>query len=600
MTNQEIVNSKLGEGIEDESDNKTNKEIQSGNVNENENYNELDSNTNNIQRTEENKSENPYLKYITQIEQLQNELELEKNITNSLKNYGTSGEELIKLKTDLQENERKLLQLKQTNKKQEEALNNLRKKIAKETPKIKTNSQNKYKNDNKRGDLKQNEAINIVLKIKDRELNDAIQRMNNLKKENQKLKNELYKNEDYNKKLEIKDTSREYSDKIKELNTELKIINKQLAQHKICLNEQNKINNEYKELKNQLKQLKSNTNENKIKINEIQAKPYSISKDLMEKNLFSNRLSNKRKRSVLSVSENKINNFSTIQATSNKNIILPPIATPRKNSENKNNIPNEQSILTKDFIEKIKNYFGNEIENFETLLFKLNEIENCKKAIENKHRNELHQFNKQINALDEQFQILNNNGKANNSNIKVLKNKLNVIKGQTRIQTKKFIELKKEYDSLDDISKGKDYEISLLLGQINSLRNLVSYTNDEMPEDKMDTYINQLKREQKKEIKIEEKNENKGEDDGEKDKKYEKESNSVCNTESSKNIKNEKKENEKKAGNTIDIKSYSSKKNNNKINLINNNSHILNKLKNIRNKNKRYGFSDDKTENGKK
>ena len=598
MTNQEIVNSKKGEGIEDESDNKTNKEnkeIQSENGNENENYNELDSNTNNIQRTEENKSEDPYLKYITQIEQLQNELELEKNITNSIKNYGTSGEELIKLKTDLQENERKLLQLKQTNKKQEEALNNLRKKIAKETPKIKTNSQNKYKNDNKRGDLKQNEAINIVLKIKDRELNDAIQRMNNLKKENQKLKNELYKNEDYNKKLEIKDTSREYSDKIKELNTELKIINKQLAQHKICLNEQNKINNEYKELKNQLKQLKSNTNENKIKINEIQAKPYSISKDLMEKNLFSNRLSNKRKRSVLSVSENKINNFSTTQATSNKNIILPPIATPRKNSENKNNIPNEQSILTKDFIEKIKNYFGNEIENFETLLFKLNEIENCKKAIENKHRNELHQFNKQINTLDEQFQILNNNGKANNSNIKVLKNKLNVIKGQTRIQTKKFIELKKEYDSLDDISKGKDYEISLLLGQINSLRNLVSYNDDSMPEDKMDIYINQLKREQKKEIKIEEKNENKGEDNGEKDKKYEKESNSVFNTESSKNSKKEK-----KAGNTIDIKSYSSKKNNNKINLINNNSHILNKLKNIGNKNKRYGFSDDKIENGKK
>ena len=237
MANKENDSSKLLESIES-SENKSIKEDQS--------EKDLETNTNNnIQLIEENNSEDPYIKYITQIEQLQNELLLEKSITNSLKNYGMAGDELVKLKSDLQDKEQKLIQLKQTNKKQEEALNTLRKKIAKEIPKnIKSYSQNKFKQNKNNNDIIQNEAVNIVLKIKDRELNDAIQKMNSLKKENQNLKDELYKNDDYSKKVEIVDTSKENEKKIKELNTELKILNKQLVEHKICIEEQSAINKE--------------------------------------------------------------------------------------------------------------------------------------------------------------------------------------------------------------------------------------------------------------------------------------------------------------------------------------------------------------------
>mgnify|MGYP006936069760 CR=1 FL=1 len=81
----------------------------------------------------------------------------------------------------MRENEQKLFQLKQTNKKQEEALNDLRRKISKDIPKYKSYTQNKYKKQNKNGDVVNNEAINIVLKVKDRELNEAIQKVNILK-----------------------------------------------------------------------------------------------------------------------------------------------------------------------------------------------------------------------------------------------------------------------------------------------------------------------------------------------------------------------------------------------------------------------------------
>ena len=71
MTNKENDDSQLMENL-DELENKSNNETQS--------ENDLDLNTNNIQLIEENNNEDPYLKYITQIEQLQNELELEKSI----------------------------------------------------------------------------------------------------------------------------------------------------------------------------------------------------------------------------------------------------------------------------------------------------------------------------------------------------------------------------------------------------------------------------------------------------------------------------------------------------------------------------------------
>ena len=116
-------NENISNSQDKNNDNKLKKESENEQEDEDDNLNMNEEKNN-------NKGEDPYLKYITHIEQLQSELELEKSITNSLKNYGTAGEELIKLKTELQDKEQKLLQLQQTHRKQEEALNELRKKIS--------------------------------------------------------------------------------------------------------------------------------------------------------------------------------------------------------------------------------------------------------------------------------------------------------------------------------------------------------------------------------------------------------------------------------------------------------------------------------------
>ena len=61
-------------------------------------------------------------------------------------------------------------------------------------------------------------------------------------------------------------------------------------------------------------------------------------------------------------------------------------------------------------------------------------------------------------------------------------------------------ELKKELLSKINISKEKDYEISILIGQINSLRNLANYTNVEIPQDDISEYIEKLKQEKEADI----------------------------------------------------------------------------------------------------
>ena len=153
-------NSKL---FEDNNENKTNN-IKKNKKDINESY----SNIIKLMDEKETNSEEPFINYITQIEQLQNELKLEKSISNTLKNSNGVGEELAKLQKILQEKEQKLLKLKQINDKQEEVLIELKKKISKEFARSKKSySQNNYKNHNttKNNEIMQNEAVNIKTMI---------------------------------------------------------------------------------------------------------------------------------------------------------------------------------------------------------------------------------------------------------------------------------------------------------------------------------------------------------------------------------------------------------------------------------------------------
>ena len=441
--------------------------------------------------------------YIAQIEELENELNLEKNINKKIKN-NINNEEILQLKNDLNQKNLMLEKLISTNKKQKSALSLLTKQLDKENKKrLKIKSPNTFI-DTERSERTgtKPDAVDIVLKVKDKELSNATIKMNVLKIENDGLKKLLYENEDYNNNINMEDKAKEMNEKIQKYNNEKNLLIKQLKIHKKCIEEQAQYKEQYDNLKLELKQAKSNIHNivsktleliNSHKKNEKNSLYLGIHSQDDINNSNSNRYNNGtisspniHSKKIRIKNQKKIN---IIDSNKKKGVLLPLIS-----SQNCSNNQNE-SILTDSFTKKIKEYLDNDEEEYNTLINKITNIENRRKIIEIKHKSELKQFNSQIVSLNEQFQLLNCDKKGTNSNIRVLKYKLNTIKGDNKQHSRKLIELKKELQEKINISKEKDYEISLLIGQINSLRNLANITNIEIPQDDISDYINKIKKE---------------------------------------------------------------------------------------------------------
>ena len=482
-------------------------------------------NNKNILKNNINKKE---LEYIAQIEELENEIKLEKNINKKLKNI-FNPDDITQLKNDLDQKNTLLEKLIATHKKQKYALNILTKQLDKEnkkrmkikSPEIKRNN-NDEDSDRSEKILSKKEAIDIVLKVKDKELSNATIKMNLLKSENDGLKKILYENEDYNNNINMEDKVKEMNDKIEKFNIEKSLLLKQLKLHKKCIEEQKEYNEEYENLKEELKQTKKNIQTIRSQtlklINNNEKKNASLNNNKLYLGLQSLDNINNNRYNYGTISTPNIHNKIKIKnqkkeinnkiIKNTKGIVLPLIYSSQ-------NLNQDDSILTDTFTKKIKEYLDNDEDEYTTLITKITNIENSRKLIENKHKSELKQFNTQIDTLKEQFQLLNCDSKGSTCNIRVLKYKLNTIKGDNRQYTKKINELKKELNEKINLSKEKDYEISLLIGQINSLKYLANYDNIEIPQDDISNYIEKIK--QEKENEINEKTEE--EEEKEKDKK---------------------------------------------------------------------------------
>ena len=124
--------------------------------------------------------------YIALIEGLENELLIEQYITKSLKKDPNFNEEINKLKSELNNKNNKLEQLKLINKKQENTLIEFQNKLKKEINKKGMNNKVIINNE-----VSKNEAINNAIKLKDSALINVLNKMNSLKKENEELKKKL-------------------------------------------------------------------------------------------------------------------------------------------------------------------------------------------------------------------------------------------------------------------------------------------------------------------------------------------------------------------------------------------------------------------------
>ena len=433
--------------------------------------------------------------YIAVIEGLENELLIEQHITKSLKNDTSFNEEVNKLKSELNNKNTKLEQLKSINKKQENTLIEFKNKLKKEVNKkamnnkVIINSENNI-NLNCLKEVSKNEAINNAIKIKDSALMNVINKMNLLKKENEELKKKIYQNESsfncsHVANPSYEDSSQKNMEKIKFLQNEIKMLNKQLIEHNRCIEEQNTVNKEYNSLKNELRLLKINNQDVKNKIKEFEKKILNIEINdinnnslvnyntnnltIRKKNPNGNNIGDKRQSSV------KNSMLSRTTPKSQKLDILPIISIQPlvPNTYNYiNNQNNNKSILSDDFIKKIKKYFNNNEKEFLTLINKIHNIEkNGNNAVDtNSNFYQLRKYNTQLGRLDKN-KMTNFDGKEGENNQNLMNYKYNTLNDENKLQNKKIEDLQKQLNNMRKIGKEKDNEISTLLNKITQMKN---------------------------------------------------------------------------------------------------------------------------------
>ena len=462
--------------------------------------NKIESDENRIEDNKEDLKEN--LKdnddeYIAMIEGLENELLIEQYITKSLKKDPDFNEEINKLKSELNSKNNKLEKLKLINKKQENTLVEFKSKLKKEINKKAMNNKVIINNENIKNikEVSKNEAINNAIKLKNSALINVINKMNSLKKENEELKKKIYQNEStyncsHNNNTNYEDSSQKNLEKIVFLQNEIKLLNKQLLEHNKCIEEQNMINKEYNNLKNELKLLKINNQEIKNKIKEFERKILNIEINDINNNNINNNNDNyltMKKNNILALNivtkrQSSVKNTSfskTIQKSQKQNLlpiisIQPLVPNTHNYLYNQNN---NKSILTEDFLKRIKKYFNNEYE-FYSLINKIKNLENNGNSnLDNIAYGELKKYNTQFWALDKK-KLLNLDGNETDSNIKMMNYKLNTLKDENKLQNKKIEELQKNIDNIKNIGKEKDNEISLLLNKINSMKKELKITDN--------------------------------------------------------------------------------------------------------------------------
>ena len=102
-----------------------------------------------------------------------------------------------------------------------------------------------------------------------------------------------------------------------------------------------------------------------------------------------------------------------------------------------------------------------------------------------------------LHSLDEKFRILNIDKKFSVRNSQLLKNKLNVFILEKHQKIKQIKELQKELQNQINISKTKNNEISDLMKQIKSIKDLVSLCQIKVEDNNIRKYIEHIKKERR-------------------------------------------------------------------------------------------------------
>jgi hypothetical protein len=286
--------------------------------------------------------------------------------------------------------------------------------------------------------------LEIVLKLKEKELKNKMNLLEILRKDNEQLNKTLESSSSIKAVIDLQDKLKLKEKENMDLVSEIKALNRQLEEHKKCMKVKGQSDEEMRLLKEELKKAKEISKDCQIKLKEEESKH------------------TKTKDSLLNLKREYDNTKKIEIQKNNSNVDLKKIS-------NLNHDPNINNMLEEDA--KVKKAEETE----EKLEKKVQVLEQSRQSMENRYKSEIKAIQKKLIQKEEQIEYMSNQFKEIEQKNKIMSFQVNEYKNEQKIYQRKLNEVQNIIENNNTLLKEKEQEINILVGQINSLKKLVKH-----------------------------------------------------------------------------------------------------------------------------
>jgi chromosome segregation ATPase len=425
------------------------------------------------------------------------------NATQELQGLKESFEKKVEEKQkEIREKEKTITVITQTNTKLLQSLDELKKEVDTHLDKV---SFNKVKT--RIEETKQN-PLEIVLKVKEKELKNSNQLIEILRKDNEQLQKAVDTYTDYKSIFKIQDKLTLKEREVVDLLSEIKVLNKAIEDHKRCPSLKNSLENEIKNLKADLRHFKDTHKELKDKMKEEEKKHQSTRdqylnlkkendakrKIKMNDSAAINKLVSNYGLSEETIKKEKIdvNKIHKLNHDSNLAGLLIQSGENTETVELKNKKISDKFFSFEDRSKIEKLLPKDDIIKYER---KFEAVENSKSSIENKSKSDNRLFNKKLRQMEEQLEFLTLQMKESEQKNKILQFQVNEYKNEHRIYQKKLTETQGMIEQMSQTLREKEQENKILLNQMNSMRKVIKHNAVPPLDDDLVRHLNKIKNE---------------------------------------------------------------------------------------------------------
>jgi hypothetical protein len=321
--------------------------------------------------------------------------------------------------------------------------------------------------------------LEIIIKMKEKEIKNTVQLMEVLRKNNEQLNKNLdnYTNVNFITDLQNKLNMKEKENQ--ELLVEIKILNRGLEEHKRCIKTKKDGEEEYKNLKDELRKAKEVNKEIQGKLKEEIGRHTKTKDSLINlkrevdeskrhKNININDSEAVRKlNSNIELDKKKIFTLNHDAGITNMYEYENPILK-RSISKPKENVNLNRSL---DKPER-KIYSKDDNEGFEK---RIETLEKSKQSMENKYKSEIKALTKKNQLQEDQIEYISNQYKESEQKNKILQYQSNDYKNEKKVYQRKVNELQAIIDKLTNSLKEKEQENNIVTGQLKEIKKFTKH-----------------------------------------------------------------------------------------------------------------------------